>query len=41
MRRIAEVERNNAVSDAVEGRLDLDWLHERQVPAPDTEAPHG
>lgn len=41
MRRVEEVERNNAVSDAVEGRLDLDWLHERQVPAPDTESPHG
>ena len=33
MRRIAEVERNNAVSDAVEQRIDLDWLHERQVHA--------
>ena len=41
MRRVAEVERNNAVSDAVEGRLDLDWLHERQVSAPDMGAPHG
>lgn len=40
MRRAEEVERNNAVSDAVEGRLDLDWLHERQVPTPGTEAPH-
>lgn len=33
MRRIAEVERNNAVSDAVDRRIDLDWLHERQVRA--------
>jgi aryl-alcohol dehydrogenase-like predicted oxidoreductase len=31
MRRVAELEANNAVSDAVETRLDLDWLHERQV----------
>lgn len=31
MRRIAEVEANNAISDAVEQRLNLDWLHERQV----------
>jgi aryl-alcohol dehydrogenase-like predicted oxidoreductase len=31
MRRVSEVERNNALSDAVERRIDLDWLHERQV----------
>ncbi len=31
MRRVAEVEQNNAISDAVEQRIDLDWLHERQV----------
>lgn len=31
MRRIAEVEANNALSDAVEKRLDLDWLHDRMV----------
>jgi aryl-alcohol dehydrogenase-like predicted oxidoreductase len=31
MRRVSEVEQNNAISDAVERRLDLDWLHERQV----------
>ena len=31
MRRIAEVERNNALADASEQRIDLDWLHERQV----------
>ena len=31
MRRIAEVEANNALSDAVERRLDLDWLHDRMV----------
>lgn len=31
MRRAAEVERNNAISDAVEQRLDLEWLHERHV----------
>ncbi len=35
MRRVAEVERKNAVSDDITGRLDLDWLHERQVPAPE------
>ena len=33
MRKVAELEANNAVSDAVETRLDLDWLHERQVRA--------
>lgn len=33
MRRIAEVQANNALSDAVEKRLDLDWLHDRMVPA--------
>ena len=33
MRKVAELEANNAVSDAVEKRLDLDWLHERQVRA--------
>ncbi|HJZ45951.1 MAG TPA: aldo/keto reductase [Roseiflexaceae bacterium] len=31
MRRVSEVEQNNAISDALEQRLDLDWLHERQV----------
>ena len=31
MRRVAEVEQNNALSDAVAQRLDLEWLHERQV----------
>lgn len=31
MRRIEEVERNNALADASEQRIDLDWLHERQV----------
>ncbi len=40
MRRVEEIERNNAVSDAVEGRLDLAWLHERQVSAPDKEPEH-
>ncbi len=33
MRRVSEVEHNNAISDAVDKRLDLDWLHERQVRA--------
>ena len=40
MRRVEEVERNNAVSDAVEGRLDLAWLHERQVPTSNKEPTH-
>ncbi len=40
MRRIEEVERNNAMSDALEQRLDLDWLHDRFVPAPDTQVPN-
>ncbi len=31
MRRIAELEANNRVSDDIGMRLDLDWLHERQV----------
>ncbi len=38
MRRVEEVERNNAVSDAIDQRLDLAWLHERQVPAPGKES---
>jgi aryl-alcohol dehydrogenase-like predicted oxidoreductase len=33
MRRVAEVEANNALSDATEKRLDLDWLHDRMVQA--------
>ena len=33
MRRASEVESNNAVSDAVHERIDLEWLHERAVPA--------
>ena len=32
MRRTSEVEQNNALSDATDRRLDLAWLHERQVP---------
>src|SRR5262249_592186 len=31
MGRVSEGEQNNAISDALEQRLDLDWLHERQV----------
>lgn len=31
MRRSEEVQRNNALSDAVGQRIELDWLHERQV----------
>lgn len=33
MRRVEEVERNNAVSDDEQQRLDLAWLHDRFVPA--------
>ena len=32
VRRVAEVEANNALSDATDRRLDLDWLQERKVP---------
>jgi len=31
MRKIDEVEQNNVISDAVDRRLDLDWVHERKV----------
>lgn len=31
MRKIEEVEQNNVLSDAVDRRMDLEWLHERKV----------
>lgn len=31
MRRIVEVDQNNAISDAIDKRIDLEWLHERKV----------
>ncbi len=35
LRRPEEVERNNALSDAVEKRWDLDWIHDRYVRTPE------
>ena len=37
-RRVAEIDANNALSDAVHKRLDLDWLQERRVPTPEEAA---
>ena len=37
-RRIAEIDANNALSDAVHKRLDLEWLQERKVPTPEAAA---
>jgi hypothetical protein len=38
VRRVSEIDANNALSDAVHKRLDLDWLQERKVPAPEAAA---
>jgi len=32
-RRVSEIDANNALSDATDRRIDLDWLQERKVPA--------
>jgi aryl-alcohol dehydrogenase-like predicted oxidoreductase len=40
-RRVSEIDANNALSDAVQKRFDLDWLQERRVVPPDGAASQG